>query len=188
VAEKKMSRPCRGFAIDEQTRARGVLRAGRPAGRPAGLCFSYYSKVRSIAKELEDFVTIQYGSAGRADRADAAIRELDRNLGQLFHEMDEYNADFDALGQLEKSSSLFSAIELSELRPLLGLYGVETEKRLPLGRATIEHVAERQQAWSEVSISARDSIRRRIAERAVARYGVILHELTTGTTINAGQR
>jgi hypothetical protein len=108
----------------------------------------------AIAKELEDFVSIQFGSACRADRAEAVVRELDRNLGQLFHDMEEYNADFDALGQLEKGSSYFSAVELSELRPLLGLYGVEPDKRLPPGRATIEHAAERQQAWCEVSISA----------------------------------
>ena len=106
---------------------------------------------------------------------------MDRNLGRLFHEMEEYNADFEALGQLEKAAPLFSEAELDELRSLLGLYGVEMEKRLPFGRATVEHAGERQQAWSEVSMSAHDPIRRRLAERAVARYGLILHELTSAS-------
>ncbi len=134
-----------------------------------------------VAKELEGFVSLQFGSAGRADRIEAIVKELDRNLGRLFHEMEEFNADFEALGELEKAASQFSPGELDELRCLLGLYGVEVEKRLRSGRATIEHAGARQQAWSDVSARARDSNRRRLAERAVARYGLILHELTSGS-------
>jgi hypothetical protein len=94
---------------------------------------------------------------------------------------EEFNADFDALGQLDKAVPLFITAELDELRCLLGLYGVEIEKRLLFDRATIEHAGARQQAWSDVSMRARDSNRRKLAERAVARYGLILHELTMGS-------
>ena len=106
-------------------------------------------------------------------------------MGVLFHDMEEYNADFEALEQLEKGGSLFSAAELDELRSVLGLYGVEMEKRLPSGRATVGYAGERQQAWSEVNLSARDPVRRSLAERAVARYGLRLHELTIGSRGNA---
>jgi hypothetical protein len=46
----------------------------------------------------------------------------------------EYNEDFEVLQELEGSNGEFSAAELAELRPLLGLYGGEVEKRLPPGR------------------------------------------------------
>lgn len=133
-----------------------------------------------IARELENFVSIQLGTAARADRGEMILKDLDHKLAKLYHDMDEYNADFESLEHLEKITSLFSGAELHELRCLLGLYGLEIEKRLPVGRANINFAAARQQAWSEVSMSARDAARRRLAERAVARYGLILHELTAG--------
>jgi hypothetical protein len=61
---------------------------------------------------------------------------------------------------------------------LLGLYGVETEKRLAPRPATVEYAGGRQQAWSEVGMRAREPARRRLAEQGEARYGLILHELT----------
>ena len=53
------------------------------------------------------------------------------------------------------------------------------------GKALLERCGERQQAWGEVNLSARDPIRRSLAERAVARYGLLLHELTIGSRGNA---
>jgi hypothetical protein len=101
-----------------------------------------------------------------------------RGWRPFFHELEEYNADFAALEEIDKSRQLFSPAEVEELRHLLGLHGVELEKRLPAGRATAAHASERQQAWSEVCLRARDSVRRRVAERAQARYGLILYDLT----------
>jgi hypothetical protein len=72
----------------------------------------------------------------------------------------------------------FSTAELEELRYLLGLYGVDTAQRLPPGRATAAYVGERQGAWNEVRLRAREPARRHLAERAVARYGILLGELT----------
>jgi hypothetical protein len=132
----------------------------------------------AVAKELEDFICLQCGTAARADRLEATVREVDRQLATLFHEMQEYSDDFAALEEMEKSRQLFSPAELDELRCLLGLYGVELDKRLPAGQATVAHAGERQQAWSDVSLRARDPVRRRVAERAQARYGAILFDLT----------
>jgi hypothetical protein len=132
----------------------------------------------AVARELEEFVSTQCGAAGRAGRVESALKDLDRKLAKLFHDMEEYNADFEALEQLATQAAAFSEAELTELRCLLGLYGVETEKRLAFGKATLAYASERQQAWSEARVLARDPARQRLAERAEARYGLILHELT----------
>ena len=89
---------------------------------------------------------------------------MDRNLGRLFHVLEEHNADFEALEQLAGSPHGFSADELDELRCLLGLYGVETEKRLARGQATVAYAAQRQQAWADVRMHSREAIRLRLAE------------------------
>ncbi len=133
----------------------------------------------AIARELEEFVAVQCGTAGRADPLEAALKELDRRLGRLFHALEEHNADFEALELLQTSPHLFSAGELDELRALLGLYGVDIQQRLARGPATVAYAAERQQAWLEAHAETRDALRQRLAERAEARYGLILHELTS---------
>jgi hypothetical protein len=132
----------------------------------------------AVARELADFISLTCGTAARADRLEATVKELDRQLATLFHELEEYSADFAAWEELDGSRQLFSPAEIEELRCLLGLNGVEVEKRLPAGRATVAHASERQQAWSEVSLCARDPVRCRVAERAQARYGLILYDLT----------
>ncbi len=132
----------------------------------------------TVAMELKDFISAQCGTAGRADQLEAAVKEVDRELATLFHEIEEYNADFEALEEIDNCHQLFSPAELEELRCLLGLYGVELEKRLPAGRATVAHSSERQHAWREASLRARDPVRSRAAERAQARYGLILYDLT----------
>jgi hypothetical protein len=131
----------------------------------------------SVARELEEFVSMQCGTARRAERLEAVLKDLDRQSGQLYHDLEEYNADFQALEQLEKHESLFTAEERHELKSLFGLYGLETDKRLPPGKVTIEHAAERQQHWIDIRLRSRESARRLIAERAEARYGLLLHEL-----------
>ena len=134
----------------------------------------------TVAQELEDFISVHCGTARRADRLEAIVKEVDHQLATLFHEMEEYNADFEALEEIDKCKQLFSPAELEELRCLLGLYGVELERRLPAGRATVAHASERQQAWSEARLRAREPARCRVAERAQARYGLILYDLTKG--------
>lgn len=132
----------------------------------------------AVSRELEDFISLTCGVAAYASRLDATVREVDRQLATLFHEIEEYNADFAALGEIDKCRQLFSPAEAEELRCLLGQYGVELDQRLPAGRATAAHVSERQQEWTEISQRARDPVRRAVAERAEARYGMILYDLT----------
>jgi hypothetical protein len=129
-----------------------------------------------VARELEEFVNLQCGTARRAERLDAVLKDLDRQLGRLYHDLEEYNADFQALEHLEKHESLFTAEERHELKSLFGFYGLETDKRLPPGKAAIERAAERQQHWIDVRLRSREPVRRQIAERAEACYGLLLHE------------
>jgi hypothetical protein len=107
----------------------------------------------------------------------AIIEQLEREFSRLNHQLEEYNADFQALQQIEKHADLFSAAERNELRALLGLYGIETNKRLPPANAEGGDIAQRQQLWRQIEQMARSNIRREVAERAVYRYGVILNEL-----------
>jgi hypothetical protein len=153
---------------DSARRARFLGFLGAAQGDPA------------IAKELAEFVGLQCGSTGQGDALEAAIKELDRKLGRLFHALEEHNADFEALEQLQKNPQPFAADELDELRCLLGLYGVETEKRLVRGQPTAEYAAQRQQTWADIRVRTRDATRLRLAERAEARYGLIVYELTSG--------
>ena len=107
-----------------------------------------------------------------------AFKEVDRQLATLYHEMEGYRADFEALEEIDMCRQLFSVAEIEELCCLLGRYGVDLEKRIPAGRATVAHASERQQAWREASLRARDPVRCRVAERAQARYGLILYDMT----------
>ena len=91
----------------------------------------------SVARELEKFISLQCGTAARADRLEATLKEVDRQLATIFHEMEEYNADFEALEEIDRSRLVVFPAELEELRCLLGQYGVDLEKRLPAGRATV---------------------------------------------------
>jgi hypothetical protein len=132
---------------------------------------------REVAAELEHFVSLQCGVLQRADRVEATIKELDRDLAAIFHQMGEVNADFEALQLVEKHAGLFSPSELDELRCLLGLYGLERAQRLPTAQATAASVGQRQRFWGDVRLRDRDANRRRVAERAEVRYGLLLREM-----------
>ena len=77
-----------------------------------------------MAKELVEFVALQCGTAARAEKLELTVKDLDRKFGYLYHQMEEYNSDFEALEKLNECTGLFSTAELDELRPLLGLYGM----------------------------------------------------------------
>ena len=130
----------------------------------------------AVAQELAAF--IQDRLAPEID-AEGVVRQLERECARIFHELEEYNADFEALQALDQGNqrALFTPPELDELRALLGLYGMEMTKRLPASRVTVSYVEERQQHWSQVSAWERNPVRAGVAERAVTRYGLILNEL-----------
>jgi hypothetical protein len=72
----------------------------------------------------------------------------------------------------------FSEAELDELRPLLGLYGIEVEKRLPPGKVDARDVIGRGLYWKRKMEQAPfGSVRQIVAERAFTRYGRIFAEI-----------
>jgi hypothetical protein len=129
-----------------------------------------------VARDLQAF--IEHHLTPRSD-AQTMIKDIERSCARLFHNLEEFNADAQALQQLEDGTreGVFSLAELDELRALLGLYGLDLEKRLPPSRISVAYVEQRQQVWSEVCAWDRKPTRAQVAERAVARYGHILDEL-----------
>jgi hypothetical protein len=129
---------------------------------------------RGVARELQDFLVQQ----GNATQTSAALEEWltdwDRRLSGLFHELEEYNEDFEALQLLTEHRSLFSAAELDELQALFGLYGLERDKRLSAGKDSAEYIEARQQHWNDLYHRAPTDVRRRVADRAVICYGLLL--------------
>ncbi len=131
---------------------------------------------QAVSRELDAFISEHLV---RTTDPEAVVKKVERECARIFHDLEEYNADFEALQQIDHGGQLavFSAHELDELRALLGLYGMETNKRLPPSRITVTYVEERQQYWGQVSALDRNPIRCQVADRAVTRYGLILNEL-----------
>jgi hypothetical protein len=125
-------------------------------------------RLRDLAHEL---------GLNRSAAADLEREVMDDTIDAIL-EPEEHNADVEALQRLEGSDHNFSQAELEELRPLLGLYGSEVEKRLPLGKAETKYVIERMLHWKQkIDQSSARSVERTVAERAYTRYGIIYEEL-----------
>ena len=132
----------------------------------------------ATARELEDFVRSHLDVSRRANEWETLHEELEAELGGLFLQLLEYNDDFEVLQKLEASAGDFSEAELAELRPLLGLYGGEVEKRLPPGASNAKYVGWRQMYWGRRRAEAEyDSIEHTVANQAYTRYGLILDEI-----------
>jgi FtsZ-binding cell division protein ZapB len=132
-----------------------------------------------VGRELEEFVRGQLDSARLADALEGLWEELDEKRADLFHELQEFNADFEVLQRIDEQPHKFSAEELEELRPLLGRSGVKMEDRLPDGKANRQYVRDRQAAWGLFGEeSPRGTLQKEIAERAFIRYGLLLDELS----------
>jgi GTPase Era involved in 16S rRNA processing len=132
----------------------------------------------NVKHDLQDFLRMQLRLTGREHDIQEFWNQTDEQLSALYHELEEHNADFVALQQIEEGANQFSDEERNELQPLFGLYGAELEQRLAAGAAQANYVRERQLAWRLVEYeSAAGSSRRQVAERAQTRYGLILDEL-----------
>lgn len=129
----------------------------------------------TVAAELQAFVR-QHLVPGRGD-LDRVVEDLERDLGRLLAALEAYSADYEALQDVEDHQPLFTPAEIEELRAIFGLYGLETDRRLPPGHRTLAHVEDRQPYWSDVALLDRRPIRRAVADAAVRRYGLILEEL-----------
>jgi hypothetical protein len=130
----------------------------------------------TIMTELAGFVR-EHFTTGMEPKA--VVDALDREFAMVFNELREFNTDFVTLQDLESEDNAgrFAFEELSELRALLGQYGMELEKRLGGAPPSTRYVDERQQYWSEVAKWDTQPIRAGVAQRAVTRYGIVLREL-----------
>jgi len=138
---------------------------------------------QAVAAELAEWV--ERAAVPSAAPVAAAVDAVDRDLGRVFHRLEEYNADFEALQTLEQDAGIFSVEEQDELRRLLGQYGQESADRLPLDCAQdTGYVEQRQQYWRDLSMRDRAPARRAVAERAVARLGLLLDELPMGPSVD----
>jgi Dynamin family len=145
----------------------------------------------ATADELRDFVRHHLDVNARVSELEELHAELDLELSTLLYELHDYNADFEALQKLENEDHGFSPDELEELRPLLGLYGSGSEKRLPLGKSVdVEYISRRQTYWRVKKMEVPyGNVEYVVADRAFTRYGVILDEISeereTATTFRA---
>jgi hypothetical protein len=72
---------------------------------------------------------------------------------------------------------MFTFEERNELRPLLGLHGLETEKRLSPSQMTFHYIGEQQAYWERRHQNARNPVVRIVAEQAIRQYGLIVDTL-----------
>jgi hypothetical protein len=130
----------------------------------------------TVAQELSDYLKTAF--TARASDIEKAVEETDREIGYIFHELEEHNADFDALQTVDSHRWLFSDTEYAELRGLFGLYDLEPAKRLPPAHSNDrDYARERQRYWQRVCEDARALKKRDVAEQAVARYNGIVDAL-----------
>lgn len=123
------------------------------------------------AQELE--ILVKKSLASQAEPLDTIVNELSRPLADIFHKLAEYNEDFGTFQIALRHNSLFSPAEMDELQALLGEHRQESEDPL-----SVEYVKERQRAWRRINVFDQDSLRRDVAARAVARYGLIQAEMS----------
>jgi hypothetical protein len=143
----------------------------------------------STTRELEEFVHRHLDVEARVKALEELYVELDREVGGLYRELEQYNADFKALQKLEEPRHQFSEEELDELRPVLGLYGTEVEKRLPPDSVDTNYAIARMLYWKgKLGQTPFGSVRRFVTERAFTRYGIIYKELNdrAGPGVAAG--
>ena len=136
---------------------------------------------RMVARELEDFLVQESGLTVDTEALDRTWKGLDVRLSEFVHDLEAWDADFQALLSLEEHAPDFSAAELTELLRLFGQYGSSSTCRVDQLDAGI--LGKRQQGW--IAIMRRDMSlpRRLIAERAVVRYGMILSQLAAGSSL-----
>jgi hypothetical protein len=131
----------------------------------------------SVAAELEQLINQCY-CIQPLDQVIGNLEKVEVRLDEVSQYLMQCNWDFCTLQLLEKSVQRFQPDELSELRPLFGLYGLDIEDRVPDGKLEPSYLEKRQQHWRSCAFkSARNSPQREVAERAAEKYGEILYEI-----------
>lgn len=128
---------------------------------------------RAVAAELEGYVGDGLGgvSVGRTRKL---LDALERKLADVSRDLEHHGADFEQLEVLDAHPAAFTGAEADELRALLGQHGLEPEQRVPAGRLEFGHLAGRQRYWLDAATLGREAVRRSVADRAAARYGLLL--------------
>jgi len=131
----------------------------------------------SVARELEELVKER--ASGRVKHIEELVTSLEQEMEVIDMQLKRYNEDFEILTLLldHDGNECFPPSEQDELRPLLGLYGLELEKRLPAGRISSEYVRAKQLHCRGVSMTDSNPIRRKVALQAVSCYGYILSRM-----------
>jgi hypothetical protein len=129
-----------------------------------------------VARELAQFIEEQL--APRTDLQEV-LMEIEREIGRIKYELEDYNADFDALQKLAISVNVqyFTSAERSELEALFGLYGLEMAKRLSSSQMKLKFIGERQGYWDARSNLGSVPVVREIAQQASRRYGLLAEQL-----------
>jgi GTP-binding protein EngB required for normal cell division len=131
----------------------------------------------TLARDLHAYLLQQLETIADTAEMTRALAELDTRLSMIYHELVEYNADFTALQMMNSVPEYFTEDELTELRPLLGQYGLEQERRLPQDITDpLNYVKDQQMKWRNMSWDC-DESRRYVIERATARYGLVMRDL-----------
>jgi GTPase Era involved in 16S rRNA processing len=129
----------------------------------------------TVAKELEDLILERVISD--TQQIELMMGKLERDLESIFHQLEQYSTDFETLRDILNQSDSFTRSELDELKALLGLYGLESHRRLPPGKVSVEYVSERQRVWRQTMVLDASPFRRSKAEKVVSRYSLLLEEL-----------
>jgi len=102
-------------------------------------CYRIINDARKVLNEIRfTYLPERLKQIGRqndrlVNELETLYRDLDIDFATLLHHLSEYNKDFEVLQNLEiPDGNFFEADELDELRPLLGLYGLEVEKEIKL--------------------------------------------------------
>ena len=137
----------------------------------------------TVVHDLKKYIEDEGHLVERAKKVEQLLEQLERDFGSMSFQLNQYSIDFDALNKVMDHKAMFSPAEMDELQAVLGLYGMELEKRLSSGQVTFEYVGERQIYWREVGIDDANSLRRDVAQQVFSRYGFILEEMSQRTAI-----
>jgi GTPase SAR1 family protein len=137
----------------------------------------------NVVQDLKKYIEDEGHVTERAKRVEQLLEQLEREFGGISFQLNQYSMDFDALHQVLNHKDSFSPAELDELQAVLGLYGMDLEKRLPPGQVSFEYVREHQIYWRGISIDDANPLRRDVAQQVASRYGFILEEMSKRTAI-----
>jgi hypothetical protein len=126
--------------------------------------------------ELQSYLTSHLSRDLNQCNVENAWERTDAVLSELWTDLHEHHADFEALQTLDRCAESFTTDEQAELRALLGMYGSAASVRLgPHGDP--DYCIGRQLHWRRIEGSSlRGSPRALLAERAVARLGLLIDD------------